>query len=294
MDPGSGTTARWLVRFGYDGAKFAGWARQPGLRTVEGEIRRGAVRCGVVASPESLRLEVASRTDRGVHARANVLALSSDLSGPALLRALNGVAGDLFFDRARPIPESFQVRRAVRRWYRYYEPREGRNMARWRRTARRFRGPIDARNFGRGLPIGSEAMRPIERITVRSEGPWILVEVRAPSFAWGMVRKIVGAMRALDEGRLSETALDDALRGARRLSLPMAEPDRLVLWRLDHGVRWTVRAPRGPSRGGRRFRALRIAAAARSAILEAIEPGRPRSSGRGTGKTEPRGRYRGP
>ena len=81
---------RWLVRFGYDGRSFAGWARQPGLRTVEGELLRGLVRLGVVPSADAARVAVASRTDRGVSARANAFVLSTDLPSRVLLRSSTG------------------------------------------------------------------------------------------------------------------------------------------------------------------------------------------------------------
>ena len=53
----------------YDGGAFAGWARQPGHRTVQGELER-ALR--VVLRGE-VALTVAGRTDRGVHAGARSL-----------------------------------------------------------------------------------------------------------------------------------------------------------------------------------------------------------------------------
>ncbi|HEY6238704.1 MAG TPA: tRNA pseudouridine(38-40) synthase TruA, partial [Thermoplasmata archaeon] len=66
MPAGPTVPPRWLVRFGYDGSGFAGWARQPGRRTVEGELHEGIVRAKVAASAEAARPRVASRTDRGV------------------------------------------------------------------------------------------------------------------------------------------------------------------------------------------------------------------------------------
>ena len=54
----------------YDGTDFSGWAAQPGLRTVEGEV--SAALTTVVRAPEPVRLVVAGRTDAGVHARGQV------------------------------------------------------------------------------------------------------------------------------------------------------------------------------------------------------------------------------
>ena len=63
----------------YDGGSFRGWARQPGERTVEGELRR--------ALGELYRsvdeLAVAGRTDTGVHALANVVSVEVDGGPPS-------------------------------------------------------------------------------------------------------------------------------------------------------------------------------------------------------------------
>ena len=52
----------------YDGTDFFGWARQPGLRTVE----------GVLGDVVGADLTVAGRTDRGVHALANVVSFQAE------------------------------------------------------------------------------------------------------------------------------------------------------------------------------------------------------------------------
>jgi len=240
-------TTRWLVRFGYDGAAYHGWARQPGLRTVEGEILRGLVRLKIVPSVEAARLAVASRTDRGVSARANALVLSTDLPSVVLLRSLNGISTDLSFLAATPVPEDFRVRRAVRRVYRYFELLRDHDPDRWERAARIFSGTIDVRSFGRGLSPGSPVYRDVESVTVQPIEGGLLVEIRAPSFVWGMVRKIIASLREYDSGRVTLARLGSAIRGEVRLMLPMAEPDGLVLWDVEYPVPWTL-SWKGPNR----------------------------------------------
>jgi len=265
-----GVTTRWLVRFGYDGTEFAGWARQPGLRTVEGTIRAGLVRAAIAPDAASARLEVASRTDRGVHARGNALAVTSDLRAEALLRALNGVSAEIWCTAAAPVPETFRVRRAVRRTYRYFEPGAGRNLARWQRAAARFAGSVDTRSFGRGAAPGVGSARTVESVDVTRIDGGLLVEVTAPSFVWGMVRKIVSALRQHDEGKLSLARLDAGIRGTERLSLPLAEPDRLVLWDVEYPIAWTHRWTGPNRRQDARRRAAGDALWARARMLEAL------------------------
>ncbi|MGA8537491.1 MAG: hypothetical protein WB789_08895, partial [Thermoplasmata archaeon] len=177
--------ARWVVRFGYEGSSYGGWARQPGRRTIEGALLRGLARPGSSSTVRPETLEVASRTDRGVSARANALTIESRLDGPALLRVLNGTSPEMWFTDAAPVPDGFRVRRARRRVYRYFESDWGRSLERTRAAAQLFCGEVDVRSFGRRLTNGPPVRRPIEAVEVRTEPDGWTIEVRAPSFVWG-------------------------------------------------------------------------------------------------------------
>ncbi len=238
VEPVPAVTTRWLVRFGYYGAAYHGWARQPRLRTVEGQILRAVVRRGIASSAVSAKIEVASRTDRGVSAVGNALALTSSLPPNALLRVLNGVEPDIDFTAARAVPESFRVRAAIRRVYRYFQAEGAHDTRKWSEVARHFSGSVDVRSFGRALPAGSPVWRTIESVTVTSRPGGTVVELRAPSFVWGMARKIVAALREVEAGRVSVDRLDAALQGWTRLTLPMAESEPLVLWNVEYDLPW--------------------------------------------------------
>ncbi len=244
--------ARWLVRFGYVGTGYSGWARQPGLRTIEGELLSGVARVGLAPKGEAVRLEVASRTDRGVSARGNALALTSDLEPATLLHRLNAITAEVFFAAAVRVPADFRVRQAERRIYRYFDPTPARNPRQLARAAAVLCGPVDARSFGRGIPPGVPRWVPLEVVRVSALRGGRVIEVRARSFVWGMVRKIVGALREVDAGRMTLASLEDAARGRARFTLPMAEPEGLVLWDVQYPLRWTARWD-GPDRYQRVF-----------------------------------------
>lgn len=61
---------RLRLDFGYDGTDFAGWAKQPDKRTVEGTMEHAFAQ--VLRMDVSPRIVVAGRTDAGVHAAAQV------------------------------------------------------------------------------------------------------------------------------------------------------------------------------------------------------------------------------
>jgi tRNA pseudouridine38-40 synthase len=143
MDDSRTGLTRLRLDVAYDGTAFAGWTRQPGLRTVQGSIEEGlATVFGRHGTPPTLT--VAGRTDAGVHALGQVA--HTDItaeqlasldrphrggrrpagapSGPdALVRRLNGIAGpasDVRILGARIAPEGFDARfSAVWRRYEY-------------------------------------------------------------------------------------------------------------------------------------------------------------------------------
>ncbi|HEV2449010.1 MAG TPA: hypothetical protein VGU43_01200 [Thermoplasmata archaeon] len=267
---------RWLLRFGYDGSRFAGWARQPGLRTVEGEIVAGIRRRRIAELSGRPGLEVASRTDRGVSARANALVLRSSLPPSSLLQALNGIAPDILFREAREVTDVFRVRGAIAREYHYLEPGPAATAARWAELVPLFEGrPVDVRSFGRGLPLGAPVWRDIERLSVVEETGYFRLELRARSFVWGMVRKIVAALRAATAGEISPERLAAAIAGKVRLTLPLAEPERLVLWEVEYPERGGLPAPRLAWRQRAYFDSEGICAALRPAVLAAVLDGGP-------------------
>jgi tRNA pseudouridine38-40 synthase len=119
----------------YDGSEFAGWARQPGLRTVQEELERALRK--VLGERghdgEPLSLAVAGRTDRGVHAWAQVASYAHEAVDPLRLNTL--LPADLAVLAAEPAPTGFDARRDARsRTYCY------------RVLARRTRGALTRRS----------------------------------------------------------------------------------------------------------------------------------------------------
>ena len=106
-------TSRMLLE--YDGTAFAGWARQPGQRTVQ-EVVEQALR--TVLREEDLALTVAGRTDAGVHAWGQVCSYEHEAVDPLRLNAL--LPADVAVLDCNPAADGFDARRdAVSRTYCY-------------------------------------------------------------------------------------------------------------------------------------------------------------------------------
>ena len=133
-------TARLLLE--YDGSDFGGWASQPGVRTVQATVEDALA----TVLRHEVRLSVAGRTDRGVHARGQVASHDGD---PAPLRNVNALLPpDVAVLASEPAPDTFDARRDARsRTYRY------------RLHTRRARSPFEE---GRALwwprPLDHEAL----------------------------------------------------------------------------------------------------------------------------------------
>lgn len=140
----------------YDGRDFAGWARQPGLRTVQEEVERSlrTILGEVGGDGEPLALTVAGRTDRGVHAWGQVAGYRHEAVDPVRLNAL--LPEDVAVLSAEPAAEGFDARRdAQSRTYCY------------RVLARRARGVFtrgDALWWPHG--IDGDALRECARLLV--------------------------------------------------------------------------------------------------------------------------------
>lgn len=221
---------------GYDGARFSGWARQPGRRSVEQTLAEGVAR--VLRLPDVPRLVVAGRTDAGVHARGQVChvdapaaawAASPGRSGApppiALVRRLAGVLpDDLRVGAARLAPPGFDARfSALRRHYAYRvsEHPAGPDPLR-RHDVLDHRRPLDVDAMAQAAATleglhdfaafcrrreGATTVRTLLRCTWSRPGAGgadaglAVATVVADAFCHSMVRALVGALLPVGEGR---------------------------------------------------------------------------------------------
>lgn len=104
----------------YDGTEFMGWACQPDMRTVQGELER-ALRTILGeddVSGEPLTVRVAGRTDRGVHAWGQVASYRHEAVDPQRLNSL--LPHDMAVLACEPAADTFDARReATSRTYCY-------------------------------------------------------------------------------------------------------------------------------------------------------------------------------
>jgi tRNA pseudouridine38-40 synthase len=232
---------RLALKFGYDGTGFHGYQRQPGLRTVEGEILGAMGELGACGDPRAAGFASASRTDAGVSAIGNVIALDTHFRTPGLIRALNSKLGDIWFWGFAEVPSSFNPRHARERWYRYYLPRrEGFDIDLMRRAARLFEGRHDLGAFTRAR---GNTVRSLRTVTITPSVPWILLDFRGEAFLWNLVRRLVAALGRVGLGKADPADVAAALQG-RGGDFGLAPPWGLVLMDVTYDQPFHVVATR--------------------------------------------------
>jgi tRNA pseudouridine38-40 synthase len=225
------------MELAYHGARFAGWAAQPGVRTVQGELEGALERVLGSRTP----LTVAGRTDAGVHAWEQVASFALDGEPPAELgRALNSLTGhDLAVRAVQASAEGFDARRDARsRTYCYRvlaertpNPFEAAVALHWPHrlddgaVAACADALIGTHDFTAFTPTQTEHVR-FERDIVRAEwdekpavlgsGRVLELWIEADAFMRNMVRVLVGTMLEVGGGRRSLEDFGSLLEGAPR------------------------------------------------------------------------------
>jgi len=241
-------TVRYRMDVSYDGTDFAGWAMQPGLRSVEDTLMTTLAM--ILRLPVAPRLVVAGRTDAGVHATGQVVHVDVPLGAvtmtpEAVLRRLNGALGfgsDLVVRAFDIAAEGFDARFSpiARRYeYRIFDRVEYVNPLE-RHSTVRFHGRLEAddmnaaagalvglRDFGAfcRLRPGATTIRELQLFTwERTTAGALVATLQADAFCHSMVRALIGATVAVGEGRLSLEDLtvvrDEALRTSEFTVMP--------------------------------------------------------------------------
>mgnify|MGYP001818141829 FL=1 len=251
--PGADEPRRYWAKVEYDGTDFYGFQVQAAERTVQGEIERALE----AVTGARTRVVGAGRTDRGVHARGQVVSFSAAWRHelPDLHRALNAVlAADVAILELDLASEGFHPRfSASRRAYRYTilnrrwrSPLERRtawqvtqklDLDRMAEASRSLIGTHDFATFGQP-PQGVNTVRTVFRAEWQANGSRLWFDIEANAFLYRMVRSIAGTLVLVGRGQVSSQELESFLLARDRSLIKQVAPAHgLCLMRVDYAAR---------------------------------------------------------
>jgi tRNA pseudouridine38-40 synthase len=223
---------RYKLTIAYRGTRYHGWQQQPALPSYKGETPAEGV--GIPTIQETLSRAIggvlghpvvlvgSSRTDAGVHAKAQIAHFDTDqtqVPPDGLLRAVNhSLPPDVLLRAIEPVPETFDAifstaskryqyaiwATALRNpfvndlvWHRW-RPLDEKAMA---EAAAHFVGEHDFASFVRPGHGRENTVRTIMNCSVSRRGPLLVIGVEGSGFLWNMVRIMAGTLVEIGWGR---------------------------------------------------------------------------------------------
>jgi tRNA pseudouridine38-40 synthase len=251
--------AFFKLTLAYDGAEFSGWQAQPGQRTVQGEVERAWREI----TGETVRLNVAGRTDAGVHAAGQVASVESatQISPATLVGALNSKLPEDAVVRAVELaPEGFHATHDAKfKRYRYTIYNDPRRPVFLRHYAWHIPTPLDVpamqsggahlvgtHDFASFQSVGSERESTIRTIFAvelaplapgsSNRGPesdaLITIDVEGDGFLYNMVRTIAGTLVEVGRGKRSPEWVAEVIAAKDRCAAGQTAPPHglSMLW----------------------------------------------------------------
>ncbi len=260
--------ATLVVKLGYRGEAFCGFAEQPGQRTVAGELRRALE----TSLRRSIELVCAGRTDAGVHAIAQFVSVpvrreELPASGQGLLRSLVALTpDDLSVSELYLAPEGFSARfDAQSRAYRYRicagsaRPVMAYDHSWWYKgsldveamnaAAQLLVGEHDFKSFCKAISaVDKPTCRFVESLAVHeveeAGEKLVCIDIRGNAFLHNMVRTIAGTLVEVGRGHRKPEWVAEVLAACdRKAAGPCAPAKGLCFVDVDYGaadlVKWS-------------------------------------------------------
>jgi tRNA pseudouridine38-40 synthase len=239
----------------YDGSGFLGWQTQPGGGAVQDALEPALA--AIAGAP--VGVTAAGRTDRGVHARLQVVHFDTDAERPASawVRGVNALLPDsVAVLWSREVDGEFHARySALSRTYRYellnravrpalgaahvgwfHPPLE---LAKMQQAAAHLVGEHDFSAFRSSECQAKTPIRTLHTLDIAACGERIDFVLRANAFLHHMVRNIVGTLVYVGKGKHPPSWVKEVLdSGKRSEAAPTFGAQGLYLEKIQYDARW--------------------------------------------------------
>ena len=231
---------RVALKFAYVGRNFYGYARQPNLRTVEGEIIKILTNLELITDTKTSEFRSASRTDKGVSSLGNVIAFNVDAFKKNILDKLNENNKEILFYGYKKVDDDFFPRYAKTRHYSYYLINKDLDIKKIVDTLSLFVGEHDFSNFARVEP-DKNPIRTIDNITVEEFENFLIIDFFAPNFLWNQIRRIISAAEKVELGKISNEDIENALEHPEeKVDFGLASANPLILTNINFGFEFDI------------------------------------------------------
>jgi tRNA pseudouridine38-40 synthase len=204
-----------MLQIAYLGEKFHGFAYQPGLRTVEGDLQKALDKVGLTP-----KVYVASRTDKGVSALCNVIQVPVQKEN--ICRILTALLKDIWVYKYSLT--DWNPRHCTKH-YIYFLPGTYKKED-LHTCCSMFSGVHDFSSFSKGDYLNTK--KEIQ-VSFEVKGDMTLLHFTGKSFLWEMIRRCVTGMKEYLSGRKTEGELSEILKGNQKKKVAPAPAENLLL-----------------------------------------------------------------
>ena len=191
------------IKFAYDGRKFHGFARQPQLKTIEGELLKSLIEFGFIEDIKESCFRSASRTDKGVSAIGNIIAFNTNAPKNRVFQDLKNNLTDIIIYGIKNVETEFYPRHAKFRIYRYYLKSNKLKIDEILNAAELFTGEHNFSNFAK-IEEFKDPIRIIDNIIISKQDDFLIIDFYAQTFLWNQIRRIVSALEKVGKGKIEK------------------------------------------------------------------------------------------
>ena len=217
---------RYKITFSYDGSCFYGSQRQPGLKTVQGEIEKVLKK----VNDKKVDMQLAGRTDKDVHAINQVAHFNLDKEPTlyGLKKVLNkDLKGEIFIKDISIVDDSFHARYDIKeKTYKYlintkeydvfkrnyeYQYNNKVDIKKIKQASILLLGTHDFRSFCKNDKEKENTTRTITDINIKESKGILEISITGDGFLRYMVRNIISTLLLISEGKKDVSYINELL-----------------------------------------------------------------------------------
>lgn len=243
---------RYKIIIEYDGTNFVGWQRQENGLSIQ-EVIEDAI---LDATKEKVVIHGSGRTDAGVHALGQVahFDLESDFDPKKLRLSINHFIGknSVAILDVEKVHEEFHARfDSQKRYYKYvilnrpiksvlyqnlsWHVRNNLDIEKMKEASKFLEGNHDFSSFRASECQAKSPIKTLDKIQIKQDGEYIILNFTAKSFLHHMVRNLVGTLKMVGEGKISPNQVKDILEAKDRTKAGInAPPQGLFFLKVDY------------------------------------------------------------